>query len=646
MKKIQFLSILYLISILIGGSIVLISLNSGDINIENNISNVNNFHQEVTESKLKFAGDYSNFSKYNLSLLFIESSSSVEGNLTVNFYNNDPHNFTQIPFHLYLSGMMYDSRPGSITINDIYKYGNISNKLAYTTYSNDQLMWVNLSDILEPYQRVKFIIQFTSILPDGGYDRANSYGNDFDSSRIYKFGSFYPIPCVYDSEDKWNTDPYLDNGDPFYFDMAYYNLFIEASDDMKIAATGQLKEKIRKGSNMLYHFDPGLPVREVTFSASKYFEIETKMVENVNLSVFYLPKSSDVWQYDAIDYAENALSLYNATFGEYPYATLNIVEEYTDYGGMEYPLQVYATEAIDDWSIPLSYKKHYLEMVIAHEVCHQWWYNLVGNDEVDHGFLDEGLTCWSTDYYGEIYHGDWEHFQYTPYIEDVRLYYSENHRPSKINQSIYECLSTNTDYVFISYYKAPLIFEILRGYVGSSDFINSLNVYFQEYRYKIANLNDFQEIMENVTKSDLDWFFKPMFNNWYLPNYNFKEANYNSVDKLLTFTIEDLSESQNPFQYAQKIPFRAYNDQNQVIYSNELWLNGTTTVNITLAQEPSKISLLYADYILVQLESLEQNSLTYLFKGHLIIPGYNCWILISIILSSSVILYLQKKEKT
>jgi aminopeptidase N len=59
---------------------------------------------------------------------------------------------------------------------------------------------------------------------------------------------------------------------------------------------------------------------------------------------------------------------------------------------------------------PLSVKKQILEKTIAHESCHQWWYNLVGNDEIDYLFLDEGLTCWSTDYYGEHYYGNWEHF--------------------------------------------------------------------------------------------------------------------------------------------------------------------------------------------------------------------------------------------
>ena len=56
------------------------------------------------------------FSSYNLSLYLNEDSSTVEGNLTVDFYNNDPVNFTQLPFHIYPSGMRFDTRAGNMDI--------------------------------------------------------------------------------------------------------------------------------------------------------------------------------------------------------------------------------------------------------------------------------------------------------------------------------------------------------------------------------------------------------------------------------------------------------------------------------------------------------------------------------------------------
>ena len=594
-----------------------------------------------------------NFSSYNLTVVFDEDGASVEGNLTVDFYNNDPINVTQVPFHLYLSGMIYESQPGSIEILNVYDYENHTQYLSYQVYSSQQLMWITLNNQLNAGERAKFIIQFNAVLPDGPFDRANAHGSDIGQSRIYKFTGFYPIPCVYDQEDGWNTDPYLDEGDPFYFDMAYYNLFIEAPNAMIIAATGQLNEKVNKGATILYHFNPIYPVREVTFSASRYFQVESQLVHGVNLSTFYLPKSVLLWNGYALSYAENALLLYNSTFGTYPYPTLNIVEEYTSYGGMEYPCQIYATEAVDNYGYALYIKSRYLEKIIAHETCHQWWYNLVGNDEVDLPFLDEGIVVWCTDYYGEYYHSSWEFFQMTyRYIDRVRLYYTETGLSSKINQSVYQFMSTYTDWIYIGYCKAPLILEKLRQTIGHVYFINGLRLFFERFEYKHALLSDLQTCFEDVIGSSLDWFFFPWFDNLYLPKYAFKNVKLESGTQFnnLTFTIEDLNAPLNDYGYRQLVPVIIYDVVGTELYSDNIWIESSTIINISLPQTPHKISLNYNNYVLVQLEDNMELSLDYVLSSvPPLISGYDLGILILLsthIIGFIAIITIRKSKKS
>ncbi len=577
------------------------------------------------QQMLKLAQPDNNFSSYNLSVIFNEGVASVQGNLSIDFYNNDPKNFTRIPFHLYLSGMMYETKQGTIEIQKVFDQENHSQILSYNVYPNQQLMWVNLTKELKEKERASFVIQFTATLPDGPYDRANVFGYDSNQTKIFKFTGFYPIPCVYDQEDGWNVDPYLDVGDPFYFDMAYYNLFIEAPKEMIIAATGQLQEKVNKGSTLLHHFNPVYPVREVTFSASRYFQVESKLVNGVNLSTFFLPKSDELWATYAIDNAENALLLYNSTFGTYPYPTLNIVEEYTIFGGMEYPCQIYATEAVDTYSYPLSINRRILEKIIAHETCHQWWYNIVGNDEVDLPFLDEGIVVWSTDYYGEYYHGTWEYFQMvTRYIDKVRTYYAITGLSSKINQTAYEFIATNTDWVFIGYYKTPLIFEKLRQTIGHTNFINGLKLFFIQYEFKHAILSDLQKCFEDIIGTSLDWFFFPWFDNPYLPKYSFGEVEFDSGSNNLTIIIEDNNELLNEYTYRQLVPLAIYNNNGNEIYYEEIWIDDTTTINLELTETPYKVSLLYDNYVLVQLDDPNDLSLDlYLKSIPNGIPGYD-----------------------
>jgi hypothetical protein len=596
------------------------------------------------------ASNSGEFSCFNLSVIFDESTSSVTGNLSVNYYNNDPVILTQIPFHLFLSGMQYQSRKGDIEILNVQTISEPIIPLSYTVDEPNQLLWITLESELDPYQRAYFKIGFTSIIPDGGIDRANSHGSENDESRIYKFTSFYPMPCVYDLYDQWNTDPYLDVGDPFYHDMANYSLIIEAPGNVIIAATGELIEKVDKGTTTVHHFEPRLPVREVTFAASPFFQIQSTILDGVNISTYYLSKSSFIWEDDALDFAINAYNLFDSTFGTYPYSTLNIVEEYTvGYLGMEYPLQVYVSELIDSYIdvYPIEAVKDILEKVIVHEIAHQWWYNLVGVDEIDWGFLDEGLTCWSTDYYATIYHSSWTYFQWTRYYDRVRTYFLTDFLPSRINQSAYELIEDNLDWVYISYTKAPLIFEKISRSVGQSKFLLGLNNFYEQYKYKIALLSDLQYVLENTVSQSLDWLFFPWFDNDYIPHYRISKCSFDDNAGNLTVMIEDLTEDENRYAYSQQVGFYVFDSENSIIYSENIWINSTTTLKIPLNIVPEKVRLNYGQDVITQLGDASITYVEALVREDVVIPGYNINLIFIIVLLPIAYLiygYLNKKQ--
>jgi len=121
------------------------------------------------------------FSHLNLSVKLNEAESTVEGNLTVDFYNNDPVPFSRIPFHLYPSGMLFESRQGNITILNVTTTNEPTQEMPYSVLWEQQLMWVNLTETLHPGERTRFHIEFITTLPDG-LDRANAYGENGDQS--------------------------------------------------------------------------------------------------------------------------------------------------------------------------------------------------------------------------------------------------------------------------------------------------------------------------------------------------------------------------------------------------------------------------------------------------------------------------------
>ncbi len=574
------------------------------------------------------------FSTFDLSIVFNEASASVDGNVSLELYNNDDISYDRIPFHLYLAGMQYDERPGSFEIYSVSRTDPTIEDLNYEITQDDQILWLTLNEALPPDSSISLDIDFKAFLPDGGIDRANFHGSDENQTKIFKFAHFYPIPAVYDNSDGWNNDSYLSLGDPFYFDMGHYTLDLELPKDMVVAASGTLINSIEHSNTITYTFSPTEPVREVTFSVSRYFIQESKIFNGINISSYFLPVSKEFWSENSLEFGINSIELFSQTFGEYPYNSFNIVEEHTHYGGMEYPCQVYIS---GDYP-------NYIEAIIVHETAHQWWYNLVHNDEVDQGFLDEGLVEWSTGYYAEKYYNSWDYFQGNyPYLKRVRFYYSNYEKGSKINQSIYEFMASDMDYWFVAYRKTPVILQKLRFEMGNQTFINALKTYFNEFKFNIVFLSDFQAVMEKSYGASLDWFFQPWFNNDYLPKYEFSNVKLGETWKL-NFTIRDINSDLHEYQYAQRIPCEIYDIENNLVYNNSIWVNGTSKISIDYPKmpKPKEIRLIYNDFILVQLEDNQELFIRYNFGS---ISGYEfTYLLISISFIISLIFLRLKVE--
>lgn len=147
------------------------------------------------------------------------------------------------------------------------------------------------------------------------------------------------------------------------------------------------------------------------------------------------------------------------------------------------------------------------EEVIAHELFHQWFGDLVtaeswSNISMNESFATIGSQLWNEFYYGKDA-GDEERYNSTRgYIVSrsdkkdlIRFYYNDK-------EDVFDA---------VSYNKGAAILQMLRAYIGDSAFFKSLNVYLNTYKYKAAEAHNLRLAFEEVTGKDLNWFF----NQWY-----------------------------------------------------------------------------------------------------------------------------------
>jgi len=201
-----------------------------------------------------------------------------------------------------------------------------------------------------------------------------------------------------------------------------------------------------------------------------------------------------------LEYARDGLRAYQESFGTYPFAEFDVVEAPVS-GGMEYPGLI----LIDTRQYPTA--GEYLEFVTAHEVAHQWWYSLVGNDQVAEPWLDEGLTNFSTVYYYEnVYGPDRAALAFDSYVAGRYLRVKASGQDAVVNQPV--AAFTPELYSAIVYGKAAMFFQEVRTVLGDETFLAVLRTYLADRRYSVARPEDWLRVAEQVSGQDLDELYR------------------------------------------------------------------------------------------------------------------------------------------
>jgi aminopeptidase N len=224
----------------------------------------------------------------------------------------------------------------------------------------------------------------------------------------------------------------------------------------------------------------GAQVREFAWAAGPFTKISGTTAAGVLVNVYRVSSVSSSSATSMLSTARAALDAHASRFGAYPYAEADVIlDNGFWFGGMEYPgfvLDVISTTAL------------------AHELGHQWFYGIVGDDEYNSPWLDEGFTDYATDlYFGKTGTGCGITWQSTAEKLTNSMAYWDAHA-SRYSTVVY------------GYGKCTL--HDLRRLIGTTAMTNLLTSYAAAHWYGISTVADFKAAAQAAAGStDLTSFW-------------------------------------------------------------------------------------------------------------------------------------------
>jgi hypothetical protein len=189
----------------------------------------------------------------------------------------------------------------------------------------------------------------------------------------------FPMIAVYD-QFGWRRDVATTGLDYAYTESALFAVNLRAPSRVDTWFTGAIKSNSEANNQTTYTIVTG-PVRNFVVVQAQSGGTVRADGGPVPIVGLYLGSATAAQEISQIALA--AFTFYEANFGPYPYAEFNFVSMLFPSGGEEYPSLVFINN--DRTSI-------YRRFITAHEVAHQWFYGLAGNNTLDSAWLDESLT--------------------------------------------------------------------------------------------------------------------------------------------------------------------------------------------------------------------------------------------------------------
>lgn len=493
--------------------------------------------------------------RYDIRATLDPGERRVTGTERVVYFNHSPDRLGQVVFNLYQNLFTEDfvgrGNPlatGGLELTLLVADGDTIRPLAQAAYEENlrqgrfqpgyittgTLSRVLLPDTLVPGDSVVFHIEWNYRVPPSGAPRTGF--EDALGGRVFQVAQWYPQVAVYDDVEGYDVTPYRGSGE-FFLEYGDYEVSLTLPAGWTVGATGELvngdeilrpEVRARLAAAMsgdttvrvLPQSELGGPgattatsgdvtwrfsardVRDVGWVASNRYLWDARRAEiptpgggtrAIPVHSFHRP-GAPYWD-ESARFGEHAVEFLSRTLVPYAYPQITIAEG--PVYGMEYPMLVF---------IGRPDARRDLYEVIAHEVAHEWFPMMVGQDEAAFAWMDEGFTTYNeARAAADFFEG------YDPWETPREAYFSLAGDKGEAP------LMRHIDLVFgpasgvSGYFKPGTLLRSLQRALGDSVFFAGMRTYANEWMFKHPYPWDFFNTMERVAGRDLDWFWYPFF---------------------------------------------------------------------------------------------------------------------------------------
>ncbi|MFY8007469.1 MAG: M1 family metallopeptidase [Sediminibacterium sp.] len=468
--------------------------------------------------------------RYNMKVDMDVTTNRMKGISKIEYFNQSPDTLYRLFFHTYWNafqpGSSMDVRSRELGKNKLFESGRGSDGLDWDERVKDRISKLTPTEIgyqrisqltingvpqkLKDHETILEVILTKPVLPKSKINidlqfeaqvplQIRRSGRDNKEGIRYSMSQWYPKMVEYDYQG-WNANPYIAR--EFYGVWGDYDVQISIDKNYLVAAGGDLLNpqetgfgypggeaaKVPAGEKITWKWQAN-NVHDFMWAADPTYKLITRNLSNGPLIrvVYKKVDSLEVnWQRLA-DSMVSAYPIIARTFGAYPYKTYTFIQGGD--GGMEYPMATLIKSASIGTAI--------------HEWMHSWFQMLMGTNESLYPWMDEGFTDYATNRVmaemkrqtGFYYNGS-----YRSYFALVRSGYEE---PASTHSDHY-----NTNYAYsVASYSKGAVFLAQLGYIVSDSVLDKILLsYYNTWRFKHPNPNDFIRIAEKESGMELDWY--------------------------------------------------------------------------------------------------------------------------------------------